>query len=188
MDGVVAAVRARGAGIGMDDVSAVSGIAKPVYYRYFTDKADLYRAVGRRIANQIVADVTAVVDASTDPPRQLSAGIDAFLRRIEDDPDLYRFVLHPPIDHSARDTVEDYSTVLGLHITRIIGDLMRGAGLDSGAAEAWGFGIVGTVRTAGERWLEQRTVSRSALTGYLSSLLWSGLVSAWPEGTAPPTP
>lgn len=174
---VVAAVQQRGASIGIDDITAVSGVAKPVFYRYFTDKADLFRAVGRQVAEQIVAEVTSVVDAATTPREMLATGIDAFLRRIEDDSELYRFVLHPPLDVSA-DTVGDYSTVLGLHITRVVGDLLRAGGLDAGAAEAWGFGIVGTVRTAGERWMDSRTVSREALTAYLTELLWTGCAGA----------
>ena len=181
---VVSAVRERGAGVGMDDVTAVSGIAKPVFYRYFAGKGDLYRAVGRSVAEEIVAEVNTVVGAEEHPRRMLTAGIDAFLRRIEADAELYRFVLHPPLDRQSPDTVGDYSSVLGLQIARIIGDRMRADGLDSGAAEPWGFGIVGTVRTAGERWLEQRTMSRDALAAYLTELLWSGCVGAYRSAAA----
>lgn len=184
---VVAAVRERGAGIGMDDVTAVSGIAKPVFYRYFADKADLYRAVGRAVAEEIVEEVNAVVAAETHPRAMLAAGIDAFLRRIDADAELYRFVLNPPLDRPTADTVGDYGTVLGLRIARIIGDRLRADGLDSGAAEPWGFGIVGTVRVAGERWLDHRTMSREALAGYLTELLWSGCLGAY-RSTAPAPP
>lgn len=177
--GVVAAVRERGATVGMDDVTAVSGIAKPVFYRYFTDKADLFRAVGRSIAEDVVDDVSAVLDPGVHPRQMLERGIDAFLRYIEDDSELYRFVLHPPLDKPSTDTVGDYGTVLGLRIASLIGDLLRASGGDAGAAEPWGFGIVGTVRSAGERWLEQRTMTREALTGYLTELLWSGAAGAW---------
>lgn len=168
----------------MDDVTAVSGIAKPVFYRYFTDKADLFRAVGRSIAEGVVTDVTAILDPGVHPRIILERSIDTFLRHIEQDSELYRFVLNPPLEKPTADTVGDYSTVLGLRIAQLIGDLLRADGADAGAAEPWGFGIVGTVRSAGERWLEQRTMTREALTGYLTELLWSGSAGAWRAQTA----
>jgi hypothetical protein len=61
-----------------------------------------------------------------------------------------------------------------MHVSRVTGDLLRAAGLDSGVAEPWGFAMVGAVRSSAERWLEQRTMSREALAGYLTDLLWSG--------------
>jgi len=57
----------------------------------------------------------------------------------------------------------------------VIGDLMRQAGQDSGSAELWGFGIVGLVRAAADRWLEERTMSRAAVVHYLTDLIWPGL-------------
>jgi AcrR family transcriptional regulator len=161
----------------MDDISAESGIAKPVFYRYFTDKADLYLAVGRSIAEQVVTQITTVIDRETSPRRMLVAGIETWLRIVEDAPEIYRFVVHHSVlgDRAGEDPVLDYSSVVGRHLARVIGDSMRAAGLDTGAAEPWGHGIVGMVRAATDRWLEEPSMSREALAGYLSDLLWPGL-------------
>lgn len=172
---VVSAVRERGPAVDMDDVTAVSGIAKPVFYRYFKDKADLYLAVGRDAAERLVGDVVSAVEGQQDPRAMVAAGVTAFLSGVEADPDVYRFVLQRPATAAA---VSDYSTVVGMHISRLMGDLLRGAGLDSGVAEPWGFAMVGAVRTAAERWLDQRTLSREALAASLTELLWSGCGSA----------
>ena len=171
LDAVVGAVRQRGPTIGMDDVAAVSGVAKPVFYRYFTDKADLFLAVGRHVAERIAADVLAAVQRQDTPQAMLAAGVEAFLADVEADPDVYRFVLQRPVTASA---VTDYTAVVGMQVSRVIGDLLREAGLDSGPAEPWGFAIVGAVRSAAERWLEQPTMTRQALAGYLTDLLWAG--------------
>lgn len=168
---VVTAVRERGPAVDMDAISAVSGIAKPVFYRYFSDKADLFLAVGRDVAERVTTDVVAAVDAERDPRGMVAAGVGAFLRAVERDPELYRFVLHRPLTAA---TVQDYSAVVGKHIARLTGDLLRSAGLDSGVAEPWGFAMVGAVRAAAERWLDQPTMSRDALAAYLTELLWSG--------------
>ncbi|MCW2715868.1 MAG: TetR family transcriptional regulator [Frankiales bacterium] len=178
---VIAAVRARGAAADMDDVTEVSGIAKPVFYRYFADKADLYLAVGREVAERIVSEVVSAADVPGPPRVQLRAGMDAFLSWVERDPDLYRFVVQRPATASA---AADYSAVVGKHVSRITADVLRAGGRDSGVAETWGFAIVGAVRAAADRWLEEPTISRDTLAAHLSDLLWSGARSAPRTGPA----
>lgn len=171
---VMTVVSEQGAGVGIDDIARASHIAKPIFYRYFRDKAELFIEVGRAVAETVVAETTAAIDAAQSPRSKLAAGIDAYLASIESRPELYRFVLqHRDLD--------DYATVVGLHATAVIGDFMRGAGQDSGAAELWGFGIVGLVRAAADRWLEQRTMSRAAVVDYLTDLIWPGL-AGMPSG------
>jgi AcrR family transcriptional regulator len=168
---VIAVVSENGAGVGMDDISRASGIAKPVFYRYFTDKADLFLAVGRTAAEEVVAETTAAIDAAGSPRAKLAAGIDAYLASIESRPELYRFVAQH------RD-LNDYATIVGMHATGVIGEFMRQAGIDSAGAELWGFGIVGMTRAAADRWLEERSMSRSAVVRHLTDLVWPGLASS----------
>ena len=161
----------------MDQIAAEAGTSKPVVYRYFTDKADLYLAVGQRVAQGLVDRITAAVDGQPGGRAMVAAGVDAYLRVIEEEPELYRFVVHHtlldrPLE---QDPVADYSSVLGIYLSRRLGDLLREVGLDSGAAEPWGFGVVGMVRSAGEWWLERQSMSRQALADYLTALIWSGL-------------
>lgn len=191
IDAVVAAVDRRGPGIGMDDISSASSIAKPVFYRYFDDKADLFLAVGRRVAETVVNETMAAIDEAVQPRAKLAAGIDAYLAGIEANPELYRFVVrHSGEGRSGEDDLlDDYATVVGLHASRVIGDLLREAGLDAGPAELWGFGIVGLVRSVADRWLEQRQpMSRQAVVAYLTDLLWPGLTAGVPVsgGDVPP--
>jgi AcrR family transcriptional regulator len=179
---VIAAVRARGAGLGMDEIAAASGVAKPVFYRYFADKAELHHAVGQVIGEGVVAAVVDALSQHREPQATLRAGIDAYLRTIEADPELYRFVLHQPRPGRPGTAAEDYATVIGVRASQIIADQLRRAGLDTGPAEAWGFGVVGLVRSAVDRWLEQQVMSREALVDYLTQLLWGGLSSAYVTG------
>jgi AcrR family transcriptional regulator len=177
IDAVMLAVAERGASVGMDDISAASGIAKPVFYRYFTDKADLFLAVGRAVALNVVTEVTAAIDRAGSPRGKLEAGIAAYIATIEANPSLYEFVAaHPATGRSSGgDLLGDYASVVGLHASRVIGQFMREAGLDSGGADPYGFGIVGLVRSATDRWLEQPTMSRADLVTYLTDLVWPGL-------------
>jgi AcrR family transcriptional regulator len=184
---VLAAVAERGPAIGMDDISSASGIAKPVFYRYFADKTDLFLAVGREVAETVVAEVTAAIDRAATPRAKLEAGIEAYIVGIESNPSLYQFVAsHPAQSRATRgDFLGDYATTVGLHAARVIGEILREAGYDSGSAEPWGFGIVGMVRAATDHWLEAPTMSRADLVRYLTDLVWPGL-SRSPTGTAAP--
>lgn len=167
----------------MDDVADVSGVAKPVFYRYFKDKADLYLAVGREVGERLVADVITAVDGSDNPREMIGAGIATFLAAVEADPDVYRFVLQRPANAAA---ASDYTAVISKHVSRITGDLLRSAGRDAGMAEPWGFAMVGAVRSAAERWLDEPTMSRAALAGYLTDLLWNGGRGAAAAPAPPP--
>ena len=162
-----AVVSELGADVGMDDISRASGIAKPVFYRYFKDKAGLFVEVGRVAAERVVEETTVAIDAAVSPRDKLAAGIDAYLRGIESRPELYRFAVRH------RD-LGDYVTIVGLHATAIIADFMRQAQMDPASAELWGFGIVGLVRGAADRWLEERTMSRAAVVHELTDLIWPG--------------
>ena len=171
IEAVLGAVRQGGAGIDMDDVAAASGVAKPIFYRYFKDKADLFLSVGREVGERLVAEVVAALEGTENPRAMMAAAVDTFLRAVENDPEVYRFVLQRPANAA---TASDYSAVISKHASRVIGDMLRDVGLDAGAAEPWGFGMVGAVRSAAERWLDEPTMSRAALAGYLTNLLWAG--------------
>jgi AcrR family transcriptional regulator len=188
IEAVLAVVRARGAGVSMDDIAAQSGIAKPVFYRYFTDKADIHAAVGRTVAQAVVDLVTTAVDRPGSARAKLAAGIEAYLTSIEADPEIYRFVVHaaPHSGAGGVDTVQDYASVVGLHAGRVIGDLLRQAGRDTSAAEIWGFALVGMVRAAVDRWLEHRSIPRSCLVDYLTDLVVPGFTAALSGTTHPP--
>jgi AcrR family transcriptional regulator len=181
IDAAIRAIHRHGSGVGMDQIAAEAGTSKPVVYRYFADKADLYLAVGQQVAQILVDRITAAMDGQPDGHAMVAAGVDAYLRTIEEEPELYRFVVHHtlldrPVEN---DVVADYSSLLGNFLARRLGDLMREVGLDSGAAEPWGFGVVGLVRSAGEWWLERQTMSRQALADYVTSLIWTGFAGAY---------
>jgi AcrR family transcriptional regulator len=178
VEAAVAAIERLGPGLGMDDIAAEAGVTKPVVYRYFTDKNDLYVAVGRRVATDLMNDVVAAIEAGGPPYELLRAAIDAYLSSIERQPNVYRFVVSRPfLDRApATDLVHDYQSLIAAAVARAMGEGLRAAGLDSGGAEAWGHGIVGFVQAAGDWWLDRQSMSRTDLTTYLVALLWGGLL------------
>ena len=175
------AIRRYGPRVTMDDIAAEMGVSKPIIYRLFADKTDLYVEVGRRVAEGVVAEVTIELDADHRPRALVAAVVSAYLRVLESDPDVYRFIVQRSFADLpvTRDPVADYSALVSTHLTRLIGERLRAAGLDSGGAEPWAYSIVGMVQAAGAWWLDRGSMTRDDLTEYLTTLLWGGIAALY---------
>lgn len=183
----IQAVRTHGAGVSVAEIAAAAGITKPVLYRHFTDRADLQRAVGQQAAQMLLKKMAPEFDPAREPAQLIRGLIDAFLAGIEEEPQLWRFVVHHPIEREAgAEIVEDARQQIARSLAMIIGERLRALGLDSGGAEAWAQGLVGMVHSAGDWWLERRTMSRAALTDYLTTLIWGGVSGVIAMADTPP--
>ena len=171
IDAAIRAVRKYGAGVGMDQIAAAARTSKPVIYRYFADKTDLYRAVGQRVADDLVRDVASALSASPDLRTRMCAGIDAYLKILEQSPELYQFVVG-----QAEAPGPDFTSSVADLTTSQIAEMLRGLGLDPARAEPWGSAMVGFIRAAGQWWLVNRdAMTRAELADYLTTLLWGGV-------------
>ncbi len=178
IDAAIAAVSEHGAGVGMDQIAAAANTSKPVIYRYFADKTDLYRAVSQRVVTDVLTSLVQVM-AGEPPARELiHAGIDAYLGLLEENPELYRFVAqHPLVGDAPAGTAQvvDFSTVVAELLTQQLETQLRASGLDPSFAQPWGTAIVGFISAASTWWIDHRdAMTRAQLTEYLSALLWGG--------------
>ena len=172
----IEAIRAHGPDVGMDAIAAHAGVSKPVLYRYFADKSQLWQAVGQEAAGMLVAAIQPAVARVCAERDVIAAAVDAYLAHIEGDPHVYRFVVQRPDVERQRDVVADVMDTVAGNLARILGDRLRDVGLDTGPALPWAYGIVGYVQTVGDWWLRNRQpISRTALSDYLTTFLWSGV-------------
>lgn len=170
------AVRRLGPGVSVADIAAQAGITKPVLYRHFDDRADLHRAVGLEAAALLMARITPELQQDREPREHIRGVIDAFLGGVEAEPQLWRFVVHNPGEHTpGAEVVDDVRQTIASLLSILLGERLRAANLDSGGAEAWALGLVGMVQSTGDWWLERRTMSRAAVTDYLTTLVWGGV-------------
>lgn len=164
-----------GPGVDMDQVASAAGISKPILYRYFADKSQLWLAVGDHLAAQVLAVVTPAIEQVREERALIAATIDAYLSALESQAELYQFLVRadiPGVQHLVNGAARTVSSGLA----RVIGDRLRALGLDSGPAEPWAVGIVGLVQAAGDWWIRhRRPLGREALTEYLTTLLWHGI-------------
>jgi AcrR family transcriptional regulator len=172
----VAAVVRYGPDVDMDQVAAQAGVSKPVLYRYFADKAQLWTAVGEQVARAVVDAVTPVVSRVDAKPDLVASMIEAYLTAIESQPQLYSFVVHQSGAPGMPHIIDGAARSIANELARVLGERLQALGLDEGGAQPWAYGIVGMVQSVGDWWIvHDRPMSRAALTEYLTTLLWDGL-------------
>jgi AcrR family transcriptional regulator len=195
VDAAVEAIRVHGAGLGMDDIAAQAGVSKPILYRHFTDRADLWLAVGRRVNDELLTALSNALLVELPPRQTIAAVVDTYLALIEEDPEIYRFVVHGSLADRgmSSDLVHAQMGLMATEVARVLGDRLREAGADSGGAEPWAHGIVGMVQAAADWWIDRRSMSRAALVEYLTAMISTGVEGLFGSSVsrvnpAPPAP
>ena len=174
------ALAAHGPEFGMEHVAAEAGVTKPVLYRHFTDKADLFVALGKRGTEMLFERLIPALNNEEAPVPRIRKSLDAYFSTIEEHPNLYRLLLRRPFADRLRgpdgiDVVTEDKELIGNALSTLLGDYMRAFSMDSGAAEPWGHGIVGLVQNVSEWWLERQTMSRDSVVEYLTQLIWAAI-------------
>ena len=177
VDAAVEVIRRDGPNVSMDRVAAEMGVTKPILYRHVGDRGELAAAIAKRFATDLSNELSTALARDTSPRDQLVAAIDAYLAFVERDPNVYRFLVQRVVAEQpqAHAQLVGFINHVAADVAVVLGERLREAGLDSGAAEPWAFGLVGMVHAAGDWWLDRRTMPRARLVEYLTSLTWSGM-------------
>lgn len=149
------AIRKHGAGVGMDEIAHVAGTSKPVFYRHFGDKAGLYEAVVDWV-NQFIWDRLELErpNQEIDPRHLVHSLADTYLTLVEEDPEVYQFVINRPTGDDASDhPVWGITTRIGNRVSEIMRTWLQTHGLDDEPANIWGHGVVGFTWATADRWI-----------------------------------
>ena len=175
----VAAIDRHGPAASVAQIAASAGVSKPVLYRYFADKDDLYRAVGHWGAAQVVERLLPII-ASEDTLRdQVRRAVQEYFVILDEHPQVFLLL----VEHrSSDDPLADGKEHLATAFAHLIGDALRAGGQDAGAAQPWAHALIGTGLAVGEWWLRARTMSRDAAADYLTAFVWNALRGSRPVG------
>ena len=171
LDAAVGIIRTHGPSVSMDAIAAAGGVTKPIVYRHFTDRAGLVQAVAERFVADLLDELRTALLRAGDGRTLLADTIDAYLRFLEREPNVYRFLQHQTPD------VTGFAHRIAREVALVLGERLRVAGVDSGAAEPWAHGLVGMAHLAGDWWVDRQTMPRERLVEYLIALAWDGLSS-----------
>ncbi|MFT4470726.1 TetR/AcrR family transcriptional regulator [Arthrobacter sulfonylureivorans] len=205
------AVHRLGPDASMEDIAAAAGTSKPVFYRYFGDKAGLQQAMGEVVVGRMQARLQEAAASATTPQEGLTAMVSVYLQMAESSPHVYAFVTRDaPFDPSVPQPLHgepappaaapETGSSAVLHdffanVTAMIEAPLRGhlsASADSAAelaaASYWPRAAIGMVRAAGERWLaapdDGSKPSRELMTTMLTQWLLRGVAPGRTEPTA----
>ena len=190
LDAADRAIRRRGPAISMDEIAAEAGVTKPILYRHFGDKAGLSTALGDRYVATLLARIHEALERESDPRRRLETTLDAYLSLVDEEPQIYRFIVQETIAEMVSTIAEqrDGGTATSSFIRRIadeVAQILRSEaarfGVDGAPAEEWAHAIVGMMHLAGDWWLERRHMPRRQLVASLTTLLWGGLSTLAPQ-------
>jgi AcrR family transcriptional regulator len=166
----VTAIDEHGPSASIAQIAASAGVSKPVLYRYFADKDDLYRAVGQWGAEQVMDAVVPALLADGAMRERVYRASDAYFTLLAEHPQVFLLLIeHRSVD----DPIADGKEQIAASLAKLIGDTLRGLGVDAAGAEPWSHGVVGMGLAVGEWWLRRDIMSRAAASEYLAAFIWN---------------
>lgn len=167
------AIERHGAGASMEQIASQGGITKPILYRHFGDRAGLADAIAKNYTDALI---DRILTALRESPRgeTLWSTIDVFLSMLEENREVYQFIIHRPIrpgDLPPRTKVID---VIAGAIAGVLADRFAADGHPTEGAETMAYGIVGMVHYAADHWIDVGGHDRKEIATYLTDLLWRG--------------
>ena len=161
-------------GSGMDAIAERAGITKPVLYRHFPGKRDLYLAVVDRSCDDLEAAVRAALVGTEDNRVRVAATIDAYFAFVDED-DGARLVFESDLtsDPAVRERLDALETACAAAITDVV---TADTGLPRASAHVLSVALAGSAQVAARSWVAAgREVPREEAAALISSLVWRGL-------------
>jgi AcrR family transcriptional regulator len=175
VEATIRAVTKRGPDVGMDEIAAEAGVSKPVLYRHFTDKADLYLAVGLRATDLLMDQIVPALADNGAIFERIRRAVGCYLTFVDEYQELYRFLVLRP-EAAKNGLVQEDRNKIAAVLTKLLAKYLRLFKLDTRMAGPSAHGIVGLVQGAGEWWLDDHdTMTREELIEHLSLLIWHGI-------------
>jgi AcrR family transcriptional regulator len=179
LDAAERVIRAYGPDVGMDDIAAEIGLTKPVVYRSLGDKSQLSAALGERVADRLADQLVGALGSSHDLRVVVGAAIDVFCRFVDDDTNVYRFVVHGSVGtrHTGLLDKQLVARLAGLISGQLAAALDRSGekGPERPSPDTWSYAILGAVFAGTEHWLRHRHCSRAELVEQLAALITPAL-------------
>lgn len=164
----------------MDDIAERAGVSKPVLYRHFESKLDLYLAVARRVADEVVEMTDRALASSENNEARMTACLTNF----------FSFVERPASGFSllfASDMLSEPSVATLLDETRQACGEAMARKMSTEMALPWdecvllGITMVGIAQNSALYWYQhQHRLPRERVLDLVTTVTWTGLVSVPP--------
>lgn len=163
-----------GNGASLDAIASEAGVTKPIVYARVGSRAELANALAERLADRLMAAVTARVATEQPDRAALAALFRTILETVGEHRELFLYVTRGAGD----DTPQRTLYLAGRSAQPLAGLLAawraeRGA--DPTVALPWAYGIIGMLNLAALWWMEESDRSAAEVADQLADLVWHGL-------------
>ncbi|BBX72728.1 TetR family transcriptional regulator [Mycobacterium shinjukuense] len=166
------------------EIAEEAGTAKPKIYRHFTDKSDLFVAIGERLRDMLWAAIFPSINLSTDSAREvIRRSVEEYVNLVDKHPNVLRVFIQ---GRSAKQSEVAVRTLNeGREITLTFAELfnneLREMHLDRAALELAAFAAFGSAASATEWWLgpdpdSPRRMPREQFVAHLTTIMMGVIV------------
>lgn len=160
---------------GMDEISEVAGVSKPVLYQHFPSKLDLYLAVLGGYVETLIASVRQALRSTTDNRQRVKAAVQAYFDFVDHEAQGFRLVFESDLmgEPQVQRSVEQATEAC---VDAVFDLVSQDSGLDPYRARILAVGLVGTSQFTARYWLEaDRPIPKDEAVETTVALAWGGL-------------
>ena len=181
VDAAFRAIDRLGPDVSVREIAEEAGTAKPKIYRHFTDKDDLFEAVGTRLRDDLWSAILASIDVATDSLRDIvRRSVEEYVSLVDAHPNVVRFFIQGRVRARSESTLRTLNEgrTITLAIAEMFSNELHDLDLDRGALELAAFAAFGTATSATDWWLgpeldSPRRMPHETFVAYLTTIMVS---------------
>ncbi|MET0450459.1 MAG: TetR/AcrR family transcriptional regulator, partial [Mycobacterium sp.] len=183
VDAAFRAIDRLGPVLSLREIAEEAGTAKPKIYRHFTDKSDLFQAIGERLRDMLWAAIIPSINVTTDPAREvIRRSVEQYVLLVDEHPNVCRFLIQGRFAEQSESAMRAINE--GRDITLAMADMFNNElsdmELDYAAFELAGFATFGAAASATDWWLgsnhdSPRRLPSEKFVDYLTTIMMGSI-------------
>jgi AcrR family transcriptional regulator len=179
VDAAFRAIDRQGPEVSLREIAEEAGTAKPKIYRHFTDKSDLFQAIGQRLRDMLWAAIFPSIDLSVDSGREvIRRSVEQYVRLVDEHPNVIRFLIQGRFAEQSESTMRalNESREITLAMAELFDNELRDIELDAAALELAAYAAFGSIASATDWWLgaepdSARRMPSEAFVAHLTTIM-----------------
>ncbi|BBY29134.1 TetR/AcrR family transcriptional regulator [Mycolicibacterium sediminis] len=183
VDAAFRAIDRLGPEVSLREIAEEAGTAKPKIYRHFTDKSDLFQAIGERLRDMLWAAIFPHIDIATDPAREvIRRSVEQYVLMVDEHPNVCRFLIQGRFAEQTESTMRalNEGREVTLAMATMFNNELREMELDGNAIELAAYTTFGSAAAATDWWLgpqvdSPRRMPAESFIGYMTTIMLSSI-------------
>lgn len=164
-------------GTSVEEIAAAANVSKPVVYEHFGGKEGLYAVVVDREVRRLESDIHSALAQPGNYRQTIEHGALALLGYIDECPDGFRIISRDSPIASEHGGFASILNDIAARVEDLLIEPIAKRGYDERLGSFFAQGLVGLVAMAGQRRLEDRSLTREDLARQVTNLAWNGLAN-----------